>query len=197
MTRQTSTITIPPTTEFTIVFPSINFDSKLDSKFDSSFYSPNLTDGRASVQEIMQVLTNIESTIKPFTSQIRRALYYLLFYIVFSFFVLLYFIFTVSGILILATIAYVVGIVASILILALCVSRIEEKMILKCQEIIQRHNNNFVSRGLRWHLPTRFPRWIELRKDYNKSRGIAGMYQFGQNSSQLNEHKKYVPPSDY
>ncbi len=194
MSRQNQTIAIPPSTEFTIVFPSMNFDSKLDSRFDSSFYSPNLTDGKALTQEISQFLNDIEKAIKPFTSKIRRALYYLLLYIVLSFFVLLYFILTRSGVLIRGSVGYIVGIVVSILILAVYVSKIEEKMILKCQETTQRLNNNFVSRGLRWHLPSRFPRWIELQKDYKKAQGFASMSQFGDLEGQLNHNKKYIPP---
>ena len=39
--------------------------------------------------------------------------------------------------------------------------------------LIDRVNPNFTNRGVRWHLPQHYPRWIELWKDYV---GQAGVY---------------------
>ena len=199
MSSQTTIVAVPPTTEYTVIFPSTDFEAK----FDSSFYAPNLTDGRASTQEITQVLSDLESTRKPWTLKIRRAGYIMLLYVFLSFFTFLYFLLTVggeSGIFIIGIIAYLVGIIAAVLILILYLKKVDGKMRPKCQETIDRHNQNFAPRGLRWHLSKDFPRWVELWKDYYQPQGFRnqpiGVPQFGQNYSyqqgQLSQNM-YVP----
>ena len=185
MSAQTTPVAVPQTTEYTVVFPAIDFESK----FDSSFYAPNLTDGRASVQEITQVLSDLESTRKPFVKQIRRAGCLIVSYSVLSFLAFLYFLLTMDagsgGMIIAAIIAFFIGIIASLVILILYLKGVDAKMKPKCQETIDRHNQNFLPRGLRWHLPANFPKWIELWKDYYQPQGVRnqpiGVPQFGQN----------------
>ena len=62
-------IAIPPTTDYTVVFPH----DALAKRFDTGFYSPALTDGRASREEIEQVLREVEAVRKPFASKIVSA----------------------------------------------------------------------------------------------------------------------------
>ena len=35
----------------------------------------------------------------------------------------------------------------------------------ECQKIVEKYNETFLYRGLRWHLPEKFPLWIELCKE--------------------------------
>jgi len=187
MSNQTATAGIPPTTQYTIIFPSPNFDSK----FDFGFYSPNLTEGRASTQEITQVLSDIESTIKPFNEKIKKAGFILLAYVILSFLPSVCLFFAKgdkSAAFIVSIVAFCVGAIAGLVIWICYIQKVDAKMVPKCQEKIDRHNQDFVHRGLRWHLPTSFPRWVELWKDYSQPQGVG----IGQSYPNKNS---YVPPS--
>ncbi len=205
MSLQTSLFAFPPTTKQTIIFPSTD----LESKFHYRFYNPKLTDGRASKQAIAQVLTDIEITIKPYSGRIKRAgYYYFLAYVILSFIALLYFLITAdekSGVFNDALLAFFGGLGASILILFIAMRIIEKRMLRKCHEAIKKHNENFVPKGLRWHLPPDFPRWIELWKDYIKPRESVNqansVSELGESPS-LNQEEKaskksYVPPPQF
>ena len=63
-------IAIPPTTDYTIVFPH----DALGKRFDSGFYSPALTDGRAFPEEINQVLAEVETLRRPLAGKMCGAL---------------------------------------------------------------------------------------------------------------------------
>ncbi len=193
MDNQTTTVAIPPTTEYTVIFPSSAPTIGVEAKFDSSFYAPNLTDGRASKQEIIQVLSDIESTLKPWADKIKRAGYYILAYVFLSFFAFLYFLLTAGGeslVFIIGPVAFILGIILSLVILIFYFKNLDAKMRPKCQETIDRHNQSFLPRGLRWHLPcpNGFPKWIELWKDYSQPQGFVNQQpinvpQYGQNYS--------------
>jgi hypothetical protein len=171
---------IPPTSAYTIVFPSPAFDAK----FDSSSYYPTLTDGKASTQEITQVLSDIESTIKPFNEKIKRAGYIFLLYVILSFLPALYFFFAKgdkSVAFIVSIAAFCAGAIVGLVIWICCyIRKVDAKMLPKCQEAIDRHNQDFAQKGLRWHLPPSFPRWVELWKDYKRPQGV-GIRQSSQN----------------
>lgn len=205
MSIQTSLFAVPPTTKQTIIFPSID----LESKFRYRFYNPKLTNGKASKQEITEVLTDIEKITKPYSGKIRRAsYYYFLAYVILSFIALLYFLITAddkSGVFNDALLAFFAGLGASILLLFLYLRIIEKKMIRKCHETIKKHNEKFVSKGLTWHLPADFPRWIELWKDYAKPQDVVNQTSdvsgLGQNFSDIKEEQpkksNYVPPPQF
>lgn len=172
-------IVIPPTTTITIVFP---FDEPT-KRFDCSFYSPHLTDGRASIQEIQQVLAEVEAIRGSLASEggcmgCLRLLCFLF----------------ISSLMIIAlnnvdvndssSIPFVaIGCFVLMVSVCCCMSkrdeRINNEIKERCQAAVDKHNyQSFGSRGLRWHIPIHFPRWIELWKDYQ-----------GQSSSNM-----YIPP---
>jgi len=167
-------IAIPPTTSTTVVFPS-TADGRA---FDSGFYSPGLTDGRASFEEINQFLSEINDVRAKTQSQTTGDMCCRV--IVFFFFIILY----VLGMIFMTQDnpeLVPVGVIGFI-ILAVCLvifqtkklNRIRTEFQAKCQAIVNQHNQNFASRGLRWHLPVYFPRWVELWKDYSVNQGVIG-----------------------
>ena len=178
MTRQII-IAIPPTTDYTIVFPHDDFGKR----FDSGFYSPALTDGRASLEEINQILAEVEIIRRPLAGKMCGALCCYIVSIIAS--VVAYVLFMVSMInnnsgLFPFLIAGFIGMIILIFwVFIVRVKNIHENIRKKCKEVIDKHNHNFVSRGLRWHLPIQFPRWIELWKDYRAA---------------SNSHAIYMPP---
>ncbi len=189
MSNQSAMAGIPPSSAYTLVFPSPNFDSK----FDSSSYTPNLTDGKASTQEINQVLSYIETTIKPFNEKIKRAGYILLAYVILSFLPAAILFFAKgdkSPPFIVSIIAFCAGAIIGLVLWIAYINKVDAKMLPKCKEVVERHNQDFFSRGLRWHLPTSFPRWVELWKDYSQPQGQPiNVPQFGQNT--------YIPPAQH
>jgi len=58
----------------------------------------------------------------------------------------------------------------------------------KCvQRLIEKHNPEFASMGLRWNIPLSFPQWIELWKDYK------GQNTFEQNMGAQPQHAYTLP----
>jgi len=84
-------ILIPPITDSTLVFP-LDQETK---KFDKSFYSPALTDGRFSSEQVNNVLNEIEETHKKKLKVLRALRIYLGTAFVVGFFILMLFTTTV------------------------------------------------------------------------------------------------------
>jgi len=59
---------IPPTTDMALVFP---FDHE-NKRFDKGFYSPSLTDGRASQEQIEHFLKEAEEAFTQKLKWLRR-----------------------------------------------------------------------------------------------------------------------------
>jgi len=159
-------VLIPPTTHYTIVFPFNNFSKS----FDGGFYSPVLTDGRAHPDEVNRVLRDIETTQKPFASKMLKAFccyFVTLMLLVFGFIPFMIFFVPRNPTLIpVGIIGFMALIITTIVIFIKSVKRTNENSRNACLAVVERANQEFSTRGLRWHLPTHFPRWIELWKDY-------------------------------
>jgi len=62
--------------------------------------------------------------------------------------------------------------------------RCHNKIRVKCQALIDRFNEDLITRGLKWHLPQYFPGSIELLKEYeavdpeNTATGYAPPHQY-------------------
>ncbi len=163
---RTVIIAIPPTTAYTVVFP---YDAT-GQRFDTGFYSPGITDGRASADEIHHVLADIDSVRKPFAAKMTSAICC---YIVSLMAVVGCYVLGMVNIagaapesIPILVIGFIVAVVAIIWVFIARVRKVNEEMKKKCTEAAARHNQNFASRGLRWHIPVHFPRWVELWKDY-------------------------------
>jgi len=127
-----------------------------------------LTDGKALPEEVNRVLKDVEIVQKPFNSKALKAsccycficigylgLIPILFYGIPSNFALISI--PIIGVLIFT-------------VLTLFIKKLEKKAKETAREaclaVVERANQEFSPRGLRWHLPDYFPRWIELWKDY-------------------------------
>jgi len=160
-------IIIPSTNNFTIVFPS----NSSSVTFDSTSYSPFLTDGRAQLEEINQVLREIENTKKPFTSKVNKIIcaFVATLFIAFSCFIPMLVSVMQAGARLRSAIGLIGFIMLILTIIGIClkeIQRINKEERKACQEIVKKVNQDFSGRGLRWHLPLYFPKWVELWKDY-------------------------------
>jgi len=161
-------LSIPRTTEYTIVFPL----DPITKRYDSAFYSLSLTDGRVSTQEINKILAEINHARKSLSLNIPGILYCLIFVLILCVPINCYFIFWASVDDYVLPCSLFGCCMLFMILLWTSIVRIgttNNKAKAKCTEICNRHNLNFVSRGLRWHVPVNFPQCIELWKDY---RGI-------------------------
>ncbi len=220
--QQVVIIAIPPTTATTVVFPS-TADGRA---FDSGFYSPGLTNGRASFEEINQFLTEINTLRVANGSQTAsgiccRALCFFFTLILFALCMVLV-ISSIPALTPLVVIGFFVFLVTLIMTLVKRSERAQTEFKAKCQVIVNQHNQNFASRGLRWHLPVYFPRWVELWKDYSVNQGVTGQpiyvppvnqqpqpyvpvaqnqqnnsYQNYQTQGQTENKNIYTPPSQF
>ena len=172
-------VPIPTTSLYTVVFPL----EVRRSQYDTSFYNPGLTDGRATQEELNQVLREVEAIKNPFSKKLTCALWLF----IFGFFTSLVVMITVPvicsgnpyydnygyyhddtnvGGMFAGIFGGLFTMIFVIVYLIIFISRNTKKSRAAVQTILDRVNPNFTSRGLRWHLPLHFPRWIELWKDY-------------------------------
>jgi len=190
MTRQII-IAIPPTTDYTIVFPH----DAVGKRFDSGFYAPGLTDGRASREEIDQVLTEVENVRRPLNGKIVSAVCCYIFGLFAAVggyvFLMVSMASEVPDMIPFFVIGFIGLIIALIWIFIARVKNVNVEMKTKCKAVVDRHNPNFASRGLRWHVPVHFPRWIELWKDYRAGNNPQPIYMPPVNQ------QPYSPNSNY
>lgn len=173
-------IAIPPTTSFTVVFPY----NQSAGTFDSGFYSPMLTDGRAVIDEINQVLREIEAAHKPCAQKIKSALICYILTLFLGVFGLMGAVFTAPYYVAFAVIGYILFVIAVMVYYIVAVQKYTKESKRVCQAVCDRANQAFSYKGLRWHVPVHFPRWVELWKDY------VGQGQMGQMGAQ----PIYMPP---
>jgi len=188
-------IAFPPTAT-TVTFP---FDEP-EAKFDSSFYRPEFTDGRASEEEINTVLRDLDGVMGPMIAKLKAAgrnvviSQFVMFAIAFVFFYLADKInpyFLALGILCLLYAA-----IGPCIIMKMLISQNYQQLVAKSQVIVDKHNQNLASRGLRWDLSPYFPKRIELRKDYNSQvTGDHTTIDVSQVNQQSYGGQQYVPPS--
>ena len=179
-------VPVPPSTQYTIVFP-MNIWAK---QYDSSFYNPGLTDGRATQEEITNVLREIQEIKKPFNRKIVCALWlYILGLLGVIALMVVGIVGSVggtdyeyvytdgywhyeyvdndnTGLLVGAIIGGIFGMIFVIFVFACYVAKTSKASRIPVQALFNRINPDFSTRGLRWHMPVHFPRWVELWKDY-------------------------------
>jgi len=176
-------IPVPITNPYTIIFPG----DKNTKGFDVGAYNPALTDGRASNEEINQALKEIESVRRPFYKKMLVSISTYVFALIFG--VIAYIGLTsylnknhstFANYLIYPFIIYIFGSVV-FFIMSIKKNRMNGRK--AALEIVSKYNLIFASKGLRWHLPVHFPKWVELWKDY-----------LGQPNPQTSF---YTPPPEY
>ena len=134
-----------PRTIDQIIF--INLNSNLN---DSSFYTPSLTGGRVTQEEVDQVLRRIKEIIKPVN---RRMLIILGLHILGAIALILL---TILNIL--SGIGSIIGILAVIIIFFTYMFVILRAQETRVQDLFHEINPEFVPRGLRWRLSDYFPK---------------------------------------
>jgi len=158
---------IPQTTNFIVIFPR----NEQNNTFDSRSYSPDQTDGKVTNEEINPILKEIETAHAPFAAKTKTfdTWYKAALILIACIYVpLIIWLRSVSYLyVVLAIISYLFLLVNSLAWYGKAVFRYNKESRDICQTIIDRHNQSFVEKGLRWVLnPIDYPRWIELWKEY-------------------------------
>ena len=188
-------ISIPSATANTVIF---QFD-KASKKFDSSFYSPALTDGKISLEEINQALKQVETAGASVAFKIRVSFcwFILLILIIISLFVytLNFALNGKSRLISFAVFGYPVAVFVALILYILQLKRFSDELKYKCKLVVERLNPSFSCRGLRWHIPADFPQWIELWKDYQIFGKQSQSQSEQDNYPEHLESNIYIPPS--
>jgi len=161
-------------------------NKKLDT-YDSSHYWAGLTGGRMSEGELKHMLQEINAICKPIADTIVPAIYwhiaaFVVTLVAFVFYQI--YLAQANGLLILLGVAILIVVIVllpkSVLLL---IQRRHNEIRVKCQALIDRYNEDLITRGLKWYLPHYFPGGIELRKEYeaadpeNTATGYAPPHQ--------------------
>lgn len=159
-------ISNPASTPQRLIFPL-----KPNQQFDTSFYNPAMTSGGASPEEINQVLTEIQAARQPIMAKIMSIQQCFILLIALSFFgmmgLTIFLILSRSPLA--GVLSFFLGLILiglSPLILRSKTAKLTQESKAAVQQVLDQYNSYFTLRGLRWVLPDRFPRWIELHKDY-------------------------------
>ncbi len=176
MSNSTNQIWIPPTTSKTVVFP---FD-KESKTLQKNFYEPELTSDQVSIGEVNQFFNDIESEFKSSETDLASCC--------FVFIIMILFLMDFMVTIVLSTspdrafelftneeaiaLAWIVPFVI-FLIFKLCNGQLDDDNFSnqrnwKCRDIVEEYNGTLESKGLKWHLPEKFPAWIELTKHMDK-----------------------------
>ena len=196
--RRIHIIQIPPTTDACIVFPF----NEQNETFNRNFYSPILTEGRASREEINKILGQFETTIQAGRTgyKILTCLFTIFFiggfiftaFLTFSIFssdpsskeifyppIIMFVLFTIFG-----------------CILSMRGKAVGEEARMACQQIIN-GNHQFNAVGLRWNLPMNFPAWVELWRDYRSAPGRNQNLQIAPNYPYPQYQNNYPEPAGF
>ena len=185
-------VPVPPTSHYTVVFPLKTWSRV----YDASSYNPAQAEGRATLEEVNQVLQEMYKIQKPFRTKVNLASFLYIIFLLASMIlsgiaiansyddVEACFAFgdnycywtkkTNSGQLALSIIGGIFGIFVSSCIYIAIVVKVTRSSRVPARALFDRVNPNFATRGLRWQLPVHFPRWIELSKDYVNQTQPAG-----------------------
>jgi len=162
-------IAMPPTTDLSVVFP---YD-KSNNRFDRTFYSPALTDGRMSSDQLNKFLSKVERIMKKKMKSISIVIGIYTFLALIGFAGLFCLICDSDSVdddelddLFCAMMWYFCSILFGGLFLKLCLRNRQRKVRKSIQNHINRNSPAFAAQGLRWNVPLHFPQWIELWKDY-------------------------------
>jgi len=185
-------IAVPPTTDMGLVFP---FDRR-SSKFDRSFYSPALTDGRASSEQIETFLKGVEKLIKKKSRGIKLFMGLFIFFVITGFLGLFCVISDIDYLdestdiddLFTYFMGYLLAVIFYALLLQLYIRRKQRKAKKSVKSYMKKNGQAFNEQGLRWNAPMFFPQWIELWKDYK------GMPGFTQSAPVQNFNTGYMLP---
>jgi len=162
LTTQLLVVSPPISTDYTIVIPYEFFKGR----FSKTVYTPEMTENRASNEEINQVLAKVEDILSSKPSYAKTFFSLLMIYIIAGIIAFLLqkpfnytfqYWFEGSFFLFLGVVFF-----AFLFIYANQVKKRKAEV----NDYIDSIQYGFKQRGLRWHLPQQFPQWIEIFKDY-------------------------------
>jgi len=170
-------IPIPPSTPFTLIFAR----SAAVKGFDTNSYTPELTDGKATKEEIDTFLKEIYAVTKPYNRMANCAFLIFILWIIFSMFGfmigIVFLSLNNSNSIVWIVIVFVVLFLLSVFIFVFTTVHASKKSKQKAELVLNKNKERFSERGLRWVIPAHFPRWIELHKDYMMQGGNQGHFQ--------------------
>ena len=168
---------VPMTTNQVVIFP-------LDGSkgFYSGRYYSSQTEERASLEEVNNTLREVAFAYKPFDEKIFWSV---LCFVVNVFLSLAAFILILKFVAPLKPVVlfpvsiglFFIWTMISSLIFAFSISRHTKNGTAACQKVIDKYNQEFSKRGLRWVLPKHFPKWIELHNDFRKEQSTPFILQ--------------------
>lgn len=162
LTTQLLVVKPPVCTDYTIVIPYEFFQGK----FSKTVYDSQMTENRASNEEINQVLGNVEEILSRKPSYAKT----------FGILLTIYLIAGLIAFLLQNTFNYTfqywfegsfwlfLGIVCFTFWM-MYVNQWRKRKV-EAGDYIDSIQHGFKQRGLRWHIPQQFPQWIEIFKDY-------------------------------
>ena len=184
---------VPTSTDYTIVITY----SGTQKKFDRTLYAPAMTGGRATSEEVKQVLLGLENVL-PKSSSTWSAVPGIFFVVALASF--FYLQMWRNGYMMQI---YSVFAVCTLILLCALVCKSDsakhKKARAQADAFIQGVQPSFEARGLRWHLPSVFPYYVQLFKDYREQGTAQNISQVPQGLPQTNNttqstYPMYLPP---
>ena len=168
---------LPRTTDLVIIFP---LDGSKGS-YSGRYYSSQ-TEERASLEEVNNTLREVAFVYKPFDEKrFWSALCFVLnvFLSLIAFILILKFVAPLKpAVLFPVSIGvFCIWVTISSFIFTNAISKYGKNGTVACQKVIDKYNQEFSKRGLRWVLPQHFPKWIELHNDFRKQQSIPFILQ--------------------
>lgn len=166
MSRTIIITAIPASTRERLIFPLAP-----NNQFDTSSYNPGFTDGRASLEEINQILTEIQAARQPLVDDLHKVYCTYILTIILGILataVLGFILAMTLGVFLIFVrfVLYMILLFWSMMTFRTKIIKLNEQTKAVAQKVIDNYSGSFGSRGLRWAMPMHFPMWIELHKDY-------------------------------
>ena len=177
---------IPSSTDYTIVI-GLARDEK---KFDRTLYDSAMTGGRASLEEVDQVLTQIENLFPKRSSWKTIGWTTLALALLPCFYIRACYDLSILQIYLL-----VVFLIMTLLFVLAGKSNINnnKEAYNQANMLLQRFQPSFDAKGLRWHVPKAFPNYVQLFKDYREDK-LAQDIPYNPPSNQYNGEEELVQP---
>jgi len=208
-TSQSHQALLPPPTPSIIIFP---FHEETD-QFDYSHYSPGLSHGKATLQEIKDALVEIQSPLRQIEAHKHMNKGCLIFFlIIMGFNIIGMSIKKFDSEKILFFLAWFLLLAAYSVYKLRLIRGLESE----CDETLKVLNEDFAARGLKWHKPKNYPKSVELHNEDRSQKSASQSISLSspnskvmlqvideeaqrQNSQDQKEYAKngYIPPKTY
>ena len=183
---------VPISTDYTVVIAY----SGSQKKFDRTLYAPVMTGGRATSEEVSQVLSGLENVL-PKSPSAWCTVAWIFFFIATALF--FYLQMWWNGYMMQNYSVFAVCTLILLCVLASKSNKAKNKEArAQADAFLQGVQPSFQARGLRWHLPNVFPYYVELLKDYREQGTTQNISPVQQALPQINNTLQpsypYLPP---